>query len=83
MDVIPTIDARRDRFGYWVWCPYCRSREARPWVHAHYQDCESPKKDRQLHFSHQGSRNIAPTMTAEKTNSMIGMARISISQTTA
>src|SRR5262249_34919770 len=41
------------------------------------------KEARQLHFSHQGSRNIAPTMTADKTNSMVGMARISISQTTA
>ena len=42
-----------------------------------------PKKAEQLHFSHQGSRNIAPTMTAEKTNNTVGMARISISQTTA
>jgi hypothetical protein len=29
------------------------------------------KKAGQLHFSHQGSRNIAPTMTAEKTNRMM------------
>ena len=78
MDSIPTVDARRDRFGHWalLWPIHDKCYQTR-------QDCEGPKKAGQLHFSHQGSRNIAPTMTAEKTNSMVGMARISISQTTA
>jgi hypothetical protein len=75
MDMIPTVDARRARFPLrWPIHDKC---------YPTYQDCESPKKAGQLHFSHQGSRNIAPTMTAEQTNSMVGMARISISQTTA
>ena len=34
MDSIPTVDAKRDRFGYWVRCPFC-SHEGRPRVHVH------------------------------------------------